>query len=233
MLSTDSWAMLPLPPNITTSTLLLSLAASFPVYILLLSIYRLLFHPLRSFPGPRLAALSYWYEFYYDVSPNHGRFIFHILDLHKVYGPIVRINPNELHISDPEYFDTIYHSDARKRTDRDRFYNLDFLGQGLAFTTSHDLHAIRRNALMGYFSQRSVNKLEHRIARVIEGLVERFQADVRGEKRGKESGTEQKWQMQRKRKYIEADQDPPGVENMYYVGSAVAFDVVTDYAFGR
>ena len=30
------------------------------------------------------------------------------------------------------------------------------------------------------------------------------------------------------------DEDlPPGVENMYRLGSALAFDIVTEYAFGR
>ena len=46
---------------------------------------RLFFHPLASIPGPRLAALTGWYEFYYDaIKP--GRYVFKIQELHEKYG---------------------------------------------------------------------------------------------------------------------------------------------------
>lgn len=62
----------------------LSLAA---VAILLVgrSIYRLYFHPLSKFPGPRLAAISTLYEFYYDVISG-GKFMFEIKRMHEQYG---------------------------------------------------------------------------------------------------------------------------------------------------
>jgi hypothetical protein len=48
-------------------------------------IYRLFLHPLAKYPGPKLAALSNAYEFYYDVLLQ-GQFTFHIQELHKIYG---------------------------------------------------------------------------------------------------------------------------------------------------
>lgn len=49
---------------------------------------RLYFHPLSHIPGPRLAALTWWYEFYFDVV-QPGQYVFQIQELHKQYGKIV------------------------------------------------------------------------------------------------------------------------------------------------
>ncbi len=47
--------------------------------------YRLYFHPLASFPSPKLAAVSHLYEGYYDIICK-GRYIFKIEKMHKQYG---------------------------------------------------------------------------------------------------------------------------------------------------
>jgi hypothetical protein len=47
--------------------------------------WRLLWSPLAKFPGPRLAALTLWYEFYYDVIKN-GRYMWEIEKMHAKYG---------------------------------------------------------------------------------------------------------------------------------------------------
>lgn len=48
-------------------------------------IRRLFLHPLAHIPGPRLAALTWWYEFYFDgIRP--GKYVFKIQELHKQYG---------------------------------------------------------------------------------------------------------------------------------------------------
>lgn len=60
-------------------------AAIWLVYLIGLAIYRLYISPIAKFPGPKLAALTLWYEFYYEVTLK-GQFSFHIQDLHKKYG---------------------------------------------------------------------------------------------------------------------------------------------------
>ena len=45
----------------------------------------ILLSPLRHIPGPKLAALTSWYEFYFDAI-QRGKFVWKIKDLHLRYG---------------------------------------------------------------------------------------------------------------------------------------------------
>lgn len=94
--------MSPLITALFTYTPLLFLS-----YHLLQILYRLTFHPLSAFPGPKLLAISRAYEFYWDVL-HHGRFWTRLPLLHAKYGPIIRIGPDELHIQDPEFFKELF-----------------------------------------------------------------------------------------------------------------------------
>lgn len=64
------------------------LAAAIIAYYGTLVFYRLFLHPLARFPGPRLAAISRWYEGYYDVVLG-GKYTARIAELHKIYGRVL------------------------------------------------------------------------------------------------------------------------------------------------
>ena len=51
------------------------------------ALFRLFLSPLASIPGPTLAALTSWYEFYYDVI-KPGQYVWKIKELHTQYGCI-------------------------------------------------------------------------------------------------------------------------------------------------
>lgn len=55
------------------------------IYLVGGAIYRLCFHPLAKFPGPKLAALTGWYESYYDMYCR-GLFVWEIQKMHEKYG---------------------------------------------------------------------------------------------------------------------------------------------------
>ena len=55
------------------------------VYVVGVALWRLQLSPLAKFPGPRIAALSLWYEFYYDVV-GRGTYIWRIKKMHDQYG---------------------------------------------------------------------------------------------------------------------------------------------------
>ena len=62
-----------------------ALACLYALYLVALGTYRLYFDPIAKFPGPKLAALTLWYEFYYDVV-KRGQYTFEIEKMHKRYG---------------------------------------------------------------------------------------------------------------------------------------------------
>ena len=82
--------------------------ASLTLYGIYGIIWYLYLSPISHFPGPKLAAPNSCYEFYYNVFLNYGQYTFHTSELHKQYGPIIRINSYELHISTPQFYETLY-----------------------------------------------------------------------------------------------------------------------------
>lgn len=142
--------------SITPTTLFVGVAGT--VYVLWLTIYRLWLSPIAHFPGPKLAALTMWYEWYYD-SFLEGQYTFRIAEMHRKYGPIVRISPYELHIDDPEYYDTLYSRDAP----RNKSLHLTgmFGAPASSFgTVDYRRHRIRRQPMNPFFSQKRIRGLE-------------------------------------------------------------------------
>lgn len=74
-------------------------------YIVSFLFYNLFLHPLRKFPGPIYNRASVISKLYFL---SRGKLIYHIEDLHKRYGPVVRIAPNELSFTDPQAWEDIF-----------------------------------------------------------------------------------------------------------------------------
>ncbi|KAF2120196.1 cytochrome P450 [Lophiotrema nucula] len=143
-------------------------------YFLYLGIYRLILSDLSRIPGDRLAALTYWYETYYEV--YRGGQYFHVIDeMHRRYGPVVRVNPNEVHFEDPDFNDVLYPG-LGKRRDKPEYAALRAGTPGsIVATAEHDVHRRRRNALSSFFSGASVRRLEPIIHEHVGRLLSRMQ----------------------------------------------------------
>jgi len=143
------------------------------LYTTYVVIWRLYWSPLAQFPGPKFAAATFLYEFYYDIFQG-GQFVFKKLELHKKYGPIVRINPWELHVNDPDFYDELYAGGSRRR-DKFAYHARQFGSGDSAFgTVSHELHRIRRAPLNKFFSKASIIRLEPLIQSVVNRLCDRL-----------------------------------------------------------
>ncbi|KAJ6026551.1 uncharacterized protein N7446_004848 [Penicillium canescens] len=143
------------------------------LYVCGVVVYRLYFHPLSKFPGPKLAAASTLYEFYYNVIQG-GRYLFEIEEMHRKYGPIVRITPHELHVSDPYFYTEIYAGPTRKREKDPRMVRLAGQPTSMFATVDHNLHASRRAILSSFFSKKSITGLETMIQGKVEKLMGRL-----------------------------------------------------------
>ncbi|KAF4960769.1 hypothetical protein FGADI_712 [Fusarium gaditjirri] len=139
-------------------------------------------HPLCKIPGPRLAAATYLPEFYYDVILV-GRYTHAIKQMHEKYGPIVRINPNELHCADMSFSDEIYAVGGRKRDKPFHQVNGSAAGTGNAFgTPDHDLHRVRRAPVAKFFSRAMIARLEQEVHDLAQTLCNKLLAENKHEK---------------------------------------------------
>ncbi|RFU72325.1 cytochrome p450 [Trichoderma arundinaceum] len=156
------------------TTVLLATVLLTSIYSVYVVIYRLWFSPLAKFPGPKFAAATFWYEFYYDYWLD-GQYLFEVEKMHKKYGPIIRVNPNELSIHDPDFYNEIYVTESKRRTNSYDVFckGIDFDGSHL-LTTDHDLHKKRRKPLEGFFSRKGITQLQPMLAEVALHLESRF-----------------------------------------------------------
>jgi len=177
---------------------IVNLAGVFVLYRLAIALYNISpLHPLYKFPGPRLAAITYAYEAYYDLWLD-GMYTRRIKAIHEEYGelhrkanilalmltfhalgPIVRINPDELHCADPDMLDEIYAGGNRPRDKWEHYLGHTIGPLGLAgfSTVSHDIHRVRKGAMARYFSRAQMLKLESEVrdftVRTVDKMLQR------------------------------------------------------------
>ncbi|KAM4061360.1 cytochrome p450 [Hirsutella rhossiliensis] len=132
-------------------------------------IYALFYHPAAKFPGPRLAAIS---ELWIIWTLFSGRSALVIQDLHRKYGPIVRISPNELSFDSAGAFRTINSSLFVKSSFYEHFGKASPVGH----IRDKEQHAIARKRLAPGFSTSALRSQEN----VIHSLVDLFIDQLRG-----------------------------------------------------
>ncbi|THH33280.1 hypothetical protein EUX98_g884 [Antrodiella citrinella] len=146
---------------------LVNLFAVGGVVLLVAVVRRVYLHPLAHFPGPKLAAATYWYTAYYEVWKDGG-LVEHLVELHKQYGPVVRIGPNDLHFSDPQAYNDIY----SERFPKDpKLYGALHQDRSLFGMPDPREAKIRREIMSPMFSRRAIVDLEPVVLQKVETLV--------------------------------------------------------------
>ncbi|EFQ25310.1 cytochrome P450 [Colletotrichum graminicola] len=105
------WPITGLAPSTMAVSIPLFLGAALVVIFILSLVYNLYFHPLRRYPGPRSWGAT---RLMYSWELVHGRAHKSVLALHKQYGDIVRIAPDELSVCSPAMWREVW---GRRKTE--------------------------------------------------------------------------------------------------------------------
>ncbi|KAK1985268.1 cytochrome P450 [Colletotrichum cereale] len=144
------------------------------VYFLSHAFYNLFLHPLAKFPGPKWMSVSrmpYCYKILTGTLP------FDVLGLHKRYGPVVRIAPDELAFDDSRAWKDILGYRGVEMEKSPKFYRpiqpiLD--GPPNIIFSGSEEHANLRRALAHGFSERSMRDEQPIINSYVDLLVKRL-----------------------------------------------------------
>ncbi|KAF8920111.1 cytochrome P450 [Mucidula mucida] len=161
----------PLPTD-ALSTVLLSVLSLGLTYQVCTVFYRLYLHPLADFPGPKLAAASSIYRFYYDVILG-GEMLSQLERLHSVYGPVIRYGPNSLHFNDRRAYADIYRTGIALTKEPFFYKCFYFTEASFGFTDPHK-HRVRRELLSPFFHRRAVLQLESVLQANVDKLVHKL-----------------------------------------------------------
>ncbi|KAH8661686.1 cytochrome P450 [Tricladium varicosporioides] len=118
-------------------------------------IYYRFFHPLRKFPGPFWASVTRLWLGYHCFMETELPTIY---KLHQKYGPVLRITPTLLLVSDTKKLPIIYHRAANKTN----HYVTGSFGivESLFNIKEHKAHAKLRRIAAGPYSFSNIKKME-------------------------------------------------------------------------
>ena len=147
------------------------------LFLLLFStqyVYKFYFHPLRHIPGPQLTKYtSLW--LYYHAFIGDQCTVTH--KLHRKYGPVVRIGPNEIDISKGEALGPLY-IDSGGFEKSSYYSNLDIDGHASIFSTlTLAQRAPSSKAVLPLFSTGSIREGTETIAKYADTMIDRMRVE--------------------------------------------------------
>lgn len=182
----------------------LNLLAAAVIALFSTIVYRLYFHPLAHIPGPFLARFTSLWLYRLSYSGTEATTID---GLHKKYGPVVRIAPNDVDISDGAALNPIYVKSGGMLKES-CYRNFDIDEFPTIFSVIDPAHrVIRSKAVVAMFAPRAIQDAKPIIYECAERMVTRLEKEKR-----------------------EADGKPVDILNAY---RSLALDAVSAYLFGK
>ena len=138
---------------------------------MLSAIYNVYFHPLRNFPGPKLAAASPL-PFVWRIL--NGRMVHWTMKLHARYGMVVRVHPDELSFIGSSAWADIY--TARPQLPKPKFGTLETPNGIPSMGTIPDAesHGHQRKIISHAFSDRALLSQEYILQKYSDLLIDRL-----------------------------------------------------------
>lgn len=124
-------------------------------WIVSCSIYRILLHPLRQIPGPLRTKVSSLWLLYHQYIGDQSTAVHR---LHNIYGPVVRVAPNEIDIAKSDALGPIY-ADQGGFDKAEHYKKFDVIGHATIFSTlSAATRSSRLKAVGPIFSAQSIKE---------------------------------------------------------------------------
>lgn len=182
----------------------INLLAAVVIALISTILYKIYLNPLAHIPGPVIARLtSIWL---YSLS-YRGIEASTVDNLHRRFGPVVQIAPNEVDIADGATLHHVYVKDGGFLKSS-CYKNFDINGFPTLFSALDPTHrATRAKAVIGMFSQTAVREGKNVLSDCVDSMVVRL-----------------------KREKAEAHGKPVDMLNIF---RSLAFDMTTSYLFGK
>ncbi|KAH8881101.1 cytochrome P450 [Thozetella sp. PMI_491] len=145
--------------------------------VLWIPIYNVFFHPLRAYPGPWWLGATRipWFLIVYGAEAPQQ-----ILELHREYGEVVRIAPDELSYVDPQAWKDVagHRKTAQGENPKDPAF---FRGAVKSLVGApKDRHTLMRKALASGFSTQAVAQQQPYLMKYIDLLIQQLRAQCDG-----------------------------------------------------
>ncbi|KAF2712060.1 cytochrome P450 [Pleomassaria siparia CBS 279.74] len=196
-------------PSASISHIAIAIFAILTIQWIVTATYRIYFHPLRHFPGPKSAAIS---PLPLAISLFNGNIHIYLRDLHAKYGDVVRVSPEELSFIDPSAWKDI--CGHVTKTNHDSMPHKQWERYGRSVNGSYTLlnapdvhHTRMRKIFNPAFSDRALKQQEPLFIKYADLLVEKLKQSL--------------------------EKDPERKVDMVRYYNFTTFDVMGDLTFGE